>query len=76
MSNNIVMNQSDLKNKAYNHCLVLVHLCHSSIIFSDFRDFSWLRLGLGVGVGKWSRLHFWIKMLFQGQQYMLTQEHI
>ncbi len=43
-------------------------------VSSDLRDYSWLRLGLGVG--KWSRLHFWIKMLFQGQQYMLTQEHI
>ncbi len=43
-------------------------------VSSDLRDYSWLRLGLGVG--KWSRLNFWIKMLFQGQQYMLTQEHI
>ncbi len=35
---------------------LLVHQCHSSIISPDFRDYSWLRLG--VGVGKWSRLHF------------------
>ncbi len=53
---------------------VLVYQCHSSIISSDFGDYSYLRLGLGVG--KWSILHFWIKMLFQGQQYILTQEHI
>ncbi len=53
---------------------MLVHQCHSSVISSDFRIYSWVRLGLGVG--KWSRLHFWIKMLFQGQQNMLTQEHI
>ncbi len=33
---------------------MLVHQCHSSVISSDFRDYSWLRLGLGVG--KWSRL--------------------
>ncbi len=26
--------------------------CHSSIISSDFRDYSWLRLGLDVGYGK------------------------
>ncbi len=48
---------------------MLVQQCHSSIISYDFMDYSWLRLGLGVG--KWSRLYFWIKMLFQGQQYML-----
>ncbi len=71
--NNIVINQPDLKNKfiifvAYNQCLLLVHQCHSSIISSDFRDYSWLRLGLDVG--KWSRFNFWIEMLFQGQQYM------
>ncbi len=45
---------------------MLVHQCHSSIISSDFRYYSWLMLGLGVG--KWSRLHFWIEMLSQGQQ--------
>ncbi len=50
---------------------MLVHQCHSSIISSDFRDYSWLRLGLGVG--KCSRLDFWIKMLFQGQQNMFTK---
>ncbi len=31
---------------------------------------------LGLGVVKCSRLHFWIKILFQGQKYMLTEEHI
>ncbi len=41
---------------------MLVHQYHSSIISSDFRDYSWLRLGLGVGI--WSRLNIWIKMLF------------
>ncbi len=43
---------------------MLVHQCHSSIIPSGFR------VRLGLGVEKWSRLHFWIKMLFQGQQYI------
>ncbi len=47
---------------------LLVHQCHSSIISSDLRDYLWLRLGLGVG--KWSRFNFLIKMLFQGQQCM------
>ncbi len=73
---NIVINQSDLKNKfiIFVKCrlTMLVQQCHSSMISYDFRDYSWL----GLGVGKWSRLHFWIKMLFQGQQYMLTQGHI
>ncbi len=59
-----------VKFRAYNQCLLLVHQCYSSIISSDFRDYSWVRLGLGVG--KLSRLHFFIKMLFQGQQYMFT----
>ncbi len=36
-------------------------------------DYSWVRLGSGVG--KWSRFNFFIKMLFQGQYYMLSQEH-
>jgi len=49
--------------------VLLVHQCHSSIISSGFRDYSCLRLGLGVG--KWSRLNVCIKMLLQGQQYML-----
>ncbi len=70
-----------------------VHQCNSSISSSDFRDYSWVRLGLGVGisssdfrdyswvrlglgVGIWLRLYFWIKRLFQGQQNMLTQEHV
>ncbi len=51
-----------------------VHQCYSSISSSDFRDYSWVRLGLDVGI--WLRLYFWIKMLFQGQQNMLTQEHV
>ncbi len=38
--------------------------CHSSIITSDFRDYSWVRLGLGVG--KWSRLIVLIKMFCPG----------
>ncbi len=25
--------------------MLLVHQCHSSIISSDFRDYSWVRLG-------------------------------
>ncbi len=54
---------------------MLVQQCHSSIISYDFRDYSWLRLGLGVG--KWSRLHFFlIKMLFQGQQYMMINQDV
>ncbi len=63
-----MINQSDLKNQF--RVFVLVHQCHSSIISSEFRDYSWLRLGLGVEI--WSRLNFWIKMLFQGQQNMLN----
>ncbi len=47
-----------------------LHQCHLSIISSDFMDYAWLRLGVGVGI--WSRLNFWIKMLVQGQQNMLT----
>ncbi len=77
--NNIVINQSYLKNKfiifvKFRLKISVCCLCHSSIISSDFRDCSWLSLGLAVG--KLSRLHFWIKMLFQGQKYMLTQQHI
>ncbi len=52
---------------------MLVHQCHSSIISSDFRDYSWVRLGLGVG--KLSRLNFWIKMLFQNVVTHLTQQN-
>ncbi len=29
-----------------------VHQCNSSISSSDFRDYSWVRLGLGVGMVK------------------------
>ncbi len=43
-----MIKQSDLKNqfivfvkfRLYNQCLVLVHQYHSSIISSDFRDYS------------------------------------
>ncbi len=57
-------NQSDLKNKfiIFVKFRLIISVCclyisvHSSIVSSYFRDYSWLRLGLGVG--KWSRLHF------------------
>ncbi len=39
------------EKSSYNQCLVLVHQFPSSIVSSDFRDYSWLRLGLGLGVG-------------------------
>ncbi len=78
---NIVINQSDLKHKfiIFVKCRLTISVCCFYIrvihlISSDFRDYSWVRLGLGVG--KWSRYNFWIKMLFQGQQFLLTQEHI
>ncbi len=48
----------------------LKEIATTSIISSDFRDYSWLRLGLGLG--KWSRLNILIKMLFQGQQYIVV----
>ncbi len=53
-----MFNQSDLTNQftvfvkfyTYNQCLVLVNQCHSFIISSGFRDYSWLRLGIGVWI--------------------------
>ncbi len=56
------------------YCLTLCLLCHSSIISSNFWDYSWVRLGLGVE--KWSRFNFWINILFQGQQYVDPGTHL
>ncbi len=75
---NIVMNQSDLKNKfiIFVKCrrIISVWCLYISVMHLSFP----LILGVthhGLGVGKWSRLLFGIKMLFQGQ-YMLTQGKI
>ncbi len=78
--NNIVINQSDFKNQfiifVKFRITISVWCLYISVIHLSvpIRDYSWVRLGLGVGI--WLRLYFWIKMLFQGQQNMLTQEHV
>ncbi len=58
----MVINQSDLKNQFIVYVKFMLTISvwclyiSASIISSEFRDYSWLRLGLGVGI--WSRQNF------------------
>ncbi len=69
--NNIVINQSYLKNKfiifvkfrfTISVCFLYISVIHLSFPLI-FRDYSWLRLGLSVG--KWSILFFLLKCYYR-----------